>query len=206
MDRIIEPDDIQLKLATLCPELVLSSKSENRRKLLEISGITVHQIPTETDEDKLGSDPEEQVLNIAREKMKAYLNSKDKMEGLPAITADTLVLFDNHLIGKAGTKREARETLKSFSGKKQTVITACLLYLPGKKIKEIVDEADVIFKDLSDDEIEEYLNTGEWMEAAGSYRLQKTGYRLVEKIEGDWTTVVGLPLKSLIEALEEEAD
>ncbi|MCI7606251.1 MAG: Maf family protein, partial [Spirochaetales bacterium] len=79
------------------------------------------------------------------------------------------------------------------------VLTGCALYLPEIGMKVFCDQADVIFKKLSDEEIESYLDLEEWKGAAGGYRLQKNGWKLVEKIEGDWTTVVGLPLERLIE-------
>ena len=63
----------------------------------------------------------------------------------------------------------------------------------------ITDTASVFFKALNDEEISAYLDTNEWQGAAGGYRLQKTGYTLVERIEGDWTTVVGLPLKMILD-------
>ena len=66
----------------------------------------------------------------------------------------------------------------------------------------ITDTASVFFHNLTEKDIESYLDTNEWMGAAGAYRLQKTGYRLVERIEGDWTTVVGLPLKLILKTAE----
>ena len=64
-----------------------------------------------------------------------------------------------------------------------------------------MDTADVWFKKLSDEEIDAYIATGDWIEAAGSYRLQRNGWSIVERIDGDWTTVVGLPMKKIIESM-----
>lgn len=201
MNRITEPDETELAFSRLFPKIVLASRSENRRKLIECGGSTVYQLPMETKEERKGKTAEETVLNIARAKMEAYLTSDKKIPTLPALTADTLVLFSGSLIGKAGTEKEAKERIKSFSGKKQSVITASLLYLPDDGISEIVDTADVWFKKLSDEEIDAYIATGDWIEAAGSYRLQRNGWSIVERIDGDWTTVVGLPMKKIIESM-----
>lgn len=198
MNRITEPDSIQLEFSALFPEIVLASQSENRRALLERGGTTVHQIPTDTDEKRIGSSPEEAVLNIARAKMRAYLSSSGKMSHLPALSADTLVLFEDSLIGKAKNEDEAKRTIKLFSGKKQMVISAALLYIPEKEMIEVVDTVIVQFKKLSDAQIDDYIASGDWIGAAGSYRLQRNGWSIIERIEGDWTTVVGLPLRKLI--------
>lgn len=202
MDRIIEPDDAQLIFSRLLPELVLASKSENRRALIECGGSIVHQIPTDAEEFRSGNTPKEVVLNIAQSKMEAYLSSDKKIESLPALTADTMVLFDGELIGKASNESDARKAIRRFSGKKQVVISASLLYLPRIGIRKIIDTASVIFKTLSDKEIDEYIATGDWIEAAGSYRLQRNGWSIVERIDGDWTTVVGLPMRKLIKTIE----
>ena len=197
MNRITEPDSIQLAFASNVKELVLASRSENRRALLERAGIRVHQRPMETEELKIGSTAEEKVLNIAKMKMDAYLESEEFIAYLPAISADTLVLFRGSLIGKAKTREEARNALSSFSGNRQEVITACSLYVPGKARIDFTDKAEVLFRKLDGKEIESYLDTGDWIEAAGSYRLQRNGWTIVESISGDWTTVVGLPLGKL---------
>ena len=120
------------------------------------------------------------------------------MSHLPALSADTLVLFEDSLIGKAKNEDEAKRTIKLFSGKKQMVISAALLYIPEKEMIEVVDTAIVQFKKLSDAQIDDYIASGDWIGAAGSYRLQRNGWSIVERIEGDWTTVVGLPLRKLI--------
>ena len=78
------------------------------------------------------------------------------------------------------------------------VISAALLYIPEKEMIDVVDTAIVQFKKLSDAQIDDYIASGDWIGAAGSYRLQRNGWSIVERIEGDWTTVVGLPLRKLI--------
>lgn len=198
MQRIAEPDRIQLEFSSLFSKVILASSSPNRKKLLEDAGVDVSVFIPEADESRIGDTPEEIVRSIARRKMEAYLSSNEYRDDIPAIAADTLVLIDEELLGKPSDKADAYAMLGNLSGRRQRVISAAGIKLPGKEAAVIVDTADVVFRTLSDAEIMAYIATGEWEGAAGGYRLQKTGYTLVDRIYGDWTTVVGLPLKSII--------
>ena len=198
MDRFNEPTELQFSFSKLYPELVLASSSPNRRGLLEAGGSKVSVFSPDIDEERVGMDPVSAMLSIAEAKLQAYLDSSSFNPNLPAIAADTLVMIDNNLIGKPSSRENAKEILKTLSGRVQKVYTATGLYLPECKSEVFIDSADVVFKTLSDERIEEYLDTEEWIGAAGGYRLQKTGYLLVDRIDGDWTTVVGLPVQMLI--------
>lgn len=197
MIKIHEPSEEQLRFSSLIKEVVLASKSENRKALLEKGGTRVIQVITNADENKIGDSAEEKVLNIAKAKMDAYLNSPSFRPNMVAISADTMVLFSSSLIGKAKDREEAKRMLESFSSNEQKVISASCIYIPQKGLKHITDTSAVIFKSLSKSEIEEYLDTGDWIEAAGAYRLQRNGYKIVDRIEGDWHNIVGLPLKKI---------
>ena len=201
MKRITEPDNLQLEAGRLMPSLILASSSPNRQALLDKGGIHVDTFAPEADESRIGDTPDEKVEGIAKRKIMAYISSPAYDENRLAIAADTLVLFGNELLGKPRDRNEADAILHMLSGNKQTVISAAAVKLPGRDAIIISDRADVIFRPLSDEEIEEYLDTGEWQGAAGGYRLQKTGYTLIDYIDGDWTTVVGLPLKKIIEII-----
>lgn len=201
MKRITEPDNLQLEAGRLMPSLILASSSPNRKALLEKGGIHVDTFAPEADESRIGDTPDEKVEGIARRKIMAYISSPAYDENRLAIAADTLVLFGNELLGKPRDRNEADAILHRLSGNMQTVISAAAIKLPERDAIIISDRADVIFRPLSDEEIEEYLDTGEWQGAAGGYRLQKTGYTLIDYIDGDWTTVVGLPLKKIIEII-----
>ena len=111
----------------------------------------------------------------------------------------TLVLIGGQLLGKPGGDGEAAAMLSMLSGRTQTVLSAIGIKLPGRPYDVLIDRADVIFRQLSASDIAAYVATGECRGAAGAYRLQKTGYTLVERIDGDWTTVVGLPLQLMID-------
>ena len=201
MQRYNEPTELQLEFSKAYPSLVLASSSPNRRGLLEIGGSKVTVFSPDVDEERHNMTPVEAMLSIAEAKLNAYLNSPAFDENLPAIAADTLVMIDDILIGKPKDEEDARAILSHLSGRTQTVYTATGLYIPGKGAEVFIDSADVIFYKLSQSDIDSYIATGEWSGAAGGYRLQKTGHNLVERIEGDWTTVVGLPLKMLINKL-----
>lgn len=198
MDRIAEPDSLQIEFGKSISHLTLASSSPNRRSLLEKCGVKLRIYIPDIDESKIGSTPEEKIKNIAKRKLEAYLKSNAFKTDEVAISADTLVLFEGELVGKLKTREDARAFLKRMSGKRHEVLTACGLYIPEHRPEVFVDRADVIFRELSDDEIESYIDSDEWIGAAGAYRLQKTGYKITKEIKGDWTTVVGLPLKEIL--------
>ncbi len=202
MQRITEPDSLQLAFSVAFPSLVLASSSPNRRSLLENGGSEVRIFIPDADETKDGSNPLETVLKIAERKLDIYLASQLFDPSLPAISCDTMVLIDNMLLGKPQDEEDATKMLRQLSGRRQSVISAAFIYLPEKGKIAVPDEAGVIFRNLSEDEISAYIKTGEWQGAAGGYRLQKTGYTLIDRIEGDWTTVVGLPLKKILSRRE----
>lgn len=203
MDRINEPTSEELELGKLVSSIVLASSSPNRKRLLEECGISVTTYSPDADESTEGMETEDAMKKNAGVKMEAYLTSSSFLPGKTAVSADTLVKIDGALLGKPKNREDAFCMLHTLSGRTQTVYTGCSLYIPGREnIITICDKADVVFRTLGDEEIEDYLALDEWMGAAGGYRLQKTGYRLVERIDGDWATVVGLPIKRLIEILQ----
>ncbi len=204
MDKIKEPSKEQLELGRLLKEVVLASSSLNRRKLLEDCGISVIPFTPGADESTEGYTIEEAMLKNAKVKMEAYLKSDAFDKTLFAFSADTLVSIDGILLGKPKSRSDAYRMLSFLSGKRQTVYTGCTIYSPlSEETTVFCDKADVVFRNLNENEILSYLSTDEWNGAAGGYRLQKTGYALIERIDGDWTTVVGLPLNMIIKKLTE---
>ena len=199
MTKTIEPTEAQLEFGRVFPEVVLASGSPNRKALLEKGGCIVHRYVPDTEETRDETRPEETVREIAEGKMKAYLSSPAFRPDLPGITADTLVLFEGKLLGKPRDNAEAAEFLRFLSGGFQTVLSGCVLYRPDRKdTVSFTTSSRVLFRNLSEEEIDDYVSTGECIGAAGAYRLQKTGWKLVERIEGSWSNVVGLPLEDLI--------
>ena len=123
--------------------------------------------------------------------------------------ANSFLACDVLIVGRGGGSVEDLScfsepcVIEAIHDSEIPVISAVGMKVPGKDAVVFSDEASVIFLPLSDNDIESYLDTEEWIGAAGAYRLQKTGYKLVERIDGDWTTVVGLPLKKILDYLYE---
>jgi septum formation protein len=118
--------------------------------------------------------------------------------GAIVISADTMVCLEEQMLGKASTREKAKALLQQQSGKKQTVYTAIAIFEDGV-VTTYCDTSDVWFKVLSNNDIEEYLDTNEWQGKAGAYAIQGIGSRLVDDIIGDKETIIGLPVR-LIEA------
>ncbi len=118
------------------------------------------------------------------------------------LAADTVLLFENRIIGKQPTVEHARNCLQNLSGKSHKVISAlALLNRKNGKLTCKKNTTVVTFKSLKQKEIDSYLQTGEWQGAAGAYRIQKKGAFFTEKIEGSFTSVAGLPISELYDML-----
>lgn len=192
-----------IELFQLCPNMVLASSSPNRRALLAEGGISLEIYIPNSDENTSGLGVIRAMKKNAKEKLDCYLSSSSFRPNLVAISADTLVLFNDTLIGKPKERSDALKILSSLNGKKHSVYTGTAIYIPHRGVTIFCDKADVYFNSLDEKEILSYLDTSEWIGAAGGYRLQKTGNRLIKRIEGDKATVVGLPLKRIISIIQE---
>ncbi|MFV0392862.1 MAG: Maf family protein, partial [Coprobacillaceae bacterium] len=106
----------------------------------------------------------------------------------------TMVCLGETMLGKAKNRQEAKEMLENQSGKLQTVYTAIAIF-EDNQVKTYCDKADVWFKKLNTKDIEEYLDTEEWIGKAGAYAIQGIGNILVERISGDKETIIGLPVR-----------
>ena len=174
--------------------IILSSASPARKALLSEVGFDVLVEPTHTEELFTSDDPETAALSIAQQKMDAYLRLHPH-PAAPVITVDTLIGFQGRFIGKQESREEAAAILREFSGRTHSVHSGAVLYFPGSDTRfSASDRADITFHDLSEEEIEEYLDCGEWVGAAGAYRIQHRGISLVSSLSGDFYSVVGLPL------------
>lgn len=183
-------------------KLVLASSSPRRKQLLEEIGLKFDIFPADIDEDiKKGESPEEHTLRLAEKKAKT---AAKKVKDSWVIGADTIVFIDNRILGKPSDIHEAREMLLLLSNRYHRVITAFCLFnsATGENIKRVV-ESMVKIKNLTNKEIEDYLKTGEPLGKAGAYAVQGIGGFMVEKIEGSYTNVVGLPMEEFQKVLEE---
>lgn len=190
---IPEPDR---RLGFLLPKLILASQSPARRSLLEMIGCHVTVSPTDSDEYHGGVAGAEVVRDLAIRKMENYLASVSN-PSLPVLTADTLIGYEGKLIGKPKHIGEARNHLLMFSGSSHSVYSGFSLRLPSGHLYSGADEAKVTFAALSPQDIERYLETGDWKGAAGSYRIQGAANAFIVDVSGDFATVVGLPLQAI---------
>ena len=136
--------------------------------------------------------------------MKAFFQENDNNKvivGLPILCCDTLIYHENKLIGKAHSSEEAFYMLKELSNRSHFVYTGFSLFFKGKEYSGF-DMAKVTFKKLKENSILDYLKTKEWEGAAGSYRIQGSAKAFIDTIEGDITTVIGLPLKVIFDIIE----
>jgi septum formation protein len=182
-------------------KIVLASSSPRRKEILEKTGLAFTIDADETPEDlSRALPPRELVGQIATEKAQRVAA---RHKNAVIIAADTIGVLGEKIIGKPHSPATAREMLRDLSGKAHLVVTGfCIIdTVTGKTAVDTV-ETTVYFKELSSDEIDAYVATGEPLDKAGAYAIQGRGAALVDRIEGDYYNVVGLPLNTLMEALK----
>jgi len=183
--------------------LILASKSPRRRYLLEQAGLEFSVIPSNLDEDSIPlSSPESYVRRLAEAK------AKDISQRYPdrwVIGADTIVFIDNTMLGKPGSQLEARRMLRRLSGKTHQVFTGyCICCEASGRLFSETIKTDVCFKELTESQIDWYINSGEPFDKAGAYAIQGIGTFLVKRIHGSYTNVIGLPVCEVLEFLINE--
>jgi septum formation protein len=176
-------------------KVVLASSSPRRRELLNLIGIAHEVRPANLDESMRPREtPRRHAERLARDKASAVaMRDPD----LITIAADTIVVINRKVLGKPADKEEAARMLAMLSGKEHTVISAVAVSR-GKKLRSAIEEVKVKFRRLREDEIDAYIATGEPMDKAGAYGIQGYGATIVERVEGDYFAVMGLPLVRLI--------
>jgi septum formation protein len=183
-------------------KIILASNSPRRRELLTQIGLIFTVAPVDVDESVLtGEAPEACASRLALDK--AHAAGRRSGEDI-VIAADTIVVVDGAVLGKPADAADARRMLERLSGKEHAVITG-LAVLDAASGRSIVRTSvtKVVFRDLSQREIDAYVATGEPLDKAGAYGIQERGALLVERIEGCYSNVVGLPLSLLGEMLRE---
>jgi septum formation protein len=178
--------------------VVLASQSPRRRDLLSLVGIAHEVRPANIDESyRPGETPRQHAERLARDKAKA-------IEAADAVTigSDTIVVVDGDVLGKPRDREEASRMLRRLSGRSHTVITAVAAEWKGTLLSA-VEEVDVTFRPLSDNDIDAYVSTGEPMDKAGAYGIQGYGATIVERVDGDYFAVMGLALNRLTRLLED---
>lgn len=180
--------------------LILASHSPRRAALLRAAGFAFDVDPVEIDERPLnGEPPRDYVRRLALEKAR---RAACRNPGSLVLGADTAVLAGRRLLGKPADRSDAAAMLKLLSGRTHRVLTGVALCL-GSSSWTGLDVTRVRFLPLSDDEIAWYVGTGEPDGKAGAYAIQGLGSRFVDRIEGSYTNVVGLPVTTVYRRLVE---
>lgn len=178
---------------------ILASGSPRRKEILETMGISFSVDVSEADESFEGL-PQDAVLELSRRKANAV--AQRYMDAY-VLAADTLV-YAEHVLGKPGTKENAVRMLRELSGKWHSVFTGMTLVHPRtQRIIQRICETRVHFVDMSDDDIIAYAESGEPIDKAGAYGIQGLGGMFVDRIEGSYSNVVGLPMSVLREMISE---
>ncbi len=179
------------------PRLILASGSPRRRQLLEQLSLTFEVQPSDVDERLLsGEGPAEAAERLARAKAQHRAE-----EGCLALGCDTLVLHGDAVLGKPDSARHAAAMLERLSGDEHMVYTGIALASPDR-VNSAVEATRVWFRHLSASECVEYAATGEPLDKAGAYGIQGFGAAIVDRIEGDYFNVMGLPIRRLLQLLE----
>ena len=177
------------------PRLVLASQSPRRRELLTLVGLAHDVRPADVDETPHADEqPVPHAERLARAKAETLARREPDAV---VVAADTIVVIDGLILGKPADAPDARATLRRLAGRTHTVFTAVAVARGGRTVSG-VEEVRVTFRALDDAEIAAYVATGEPMDKAGSYGIQGFGATIVERIEGDYFAVMGLPLVRLV--------
>jgi len=182
------------------PPLLLASTSPQRRAILTQLGLPFDVVaPRYEEHDPPDADPVQLVRDHARGKARSVVAGAD---GRPVLGVDTTVHLDGRVYGKAAGAAEAEAMLEALSGRTHTVLSGLCLVTPGWEVVE--HEATLVsFRELTPRDVAGYVAAGEWEGRAGAYAIQGLGGRLVERIEGDYLNVVGLPGALLVRLLAE---
>lgn len=182
----------------VAPRVILASQSPRRRELLTLVGIPHEVMPADIDESAFPDEaPAPHCERLARGKAARLATlHPDAL----VIAADTIVVVDGDIVGKPANEVEAFEMLRRLSGRQHLVNTAVAVAYRGR-LESLVEEVEVEFRALEDEEIARYIETGEPMDKAGAYGIQGYGATIVRRIKGDYFAVMGLSLVRLVELL-----
>lgn len=181
-------------------EFILASASPRRKQLLEQIGLSFRCLPAQIDEEAFGALSARQLVSKL-----AYLKARataQQLENGIVIAADTVVVLDNLIMGKPTNRKDAEQKLALLSDREHQVMTGiCVFNCQDQNHAVEVEVTKVFFRQLSRCEINAYLDTDEWVDKAGAYGIQGRGALLIDKIEGCYFNVVGLPLNRLNQML-----
>jgi len=186
---------------TISGRLILASVSPRRIELLRLTGIDFEVMPSGIDEAfRRGETPREHVLRLSAEKALAVARTHTDCW---VLGADTIVVVTGDVLGKPGSVAEAKEMLEKLSGREHGVFTGFSIARQGKGIliREVV-ESKVLFREITDDEMDWYAGSEEPYDKAGAYAVQGVAAVFIREIRGSYTNVMGLPLCEVVDALK----
>ena len=185
----------------MTPPLVLASQSPRRAQLLAMLGLTFDVLPADVDEtQRLGEDPTAYAERLAREKaLKVAARRPDAL----VVGSDTVVVVDGRVLGKPRDQADAVHMLMQLQDRAHTVSTGIAVGYDGSHAIASVESVDVAFRAFDERTARAYVMTGEPMDKAGAYGIQGYGATLVERIDGDFFAVMGLPIVRLVRLLEQ---
>ena len=183
-------------------KIILASGSPRRFELLNMMGFSDCRTIVSSAEEAIDESllPEDTVCSIALKKAKTVSQFCEKDDII--VAADTLVYLDGSPMEKPIDEKDAAKMLRKLSGRRHTVFTGVVV-LKGSRIKTAAEKTEVFFREISDEEISAYIETGEPMDKAGAYGAQGKGAVFITRIEGDFFNVMGLPICRLTLMLKE---
>ena len=180
-------------------KIILASGSPRRKELLELAGVPFEIVVSEV-EETIGaySSPSDIVMSLALQKASAVAeNNSDYI----VLGADTIVTYESRILGKPSSEAEAKEMLQLLSGKTHEVYTGVAIIAKDKTVT-FYERTEVTFWELTEEEIDTYIASKEPLDKAGSYGIQGKGSIFVQHIQGDYYSVVGLPISRLVGELK----
>lgn len=177
--------------------LILASASPRRKELLEQIGLTFEICPARGEEVIKGENPKEIVMELSRQKAVEVGEQWTKEGDYIVLGADTVVVKDDKILGKPKNEEEATEMIRLLSGDTHQVFTGVTFYISSngeRKVHSFYDRTQVVMYPMTEQEIAYYISTKEYQDKAGGYGIQGKCAPFIQKIDGDYNNVVGLPV------------
>lgn len=178
--------------------IILASASPRRKEILEIADLEFDVMPSDAQEITTKTAPNEVVMELASIKAKDIYKKSEKQSMI--VGADTVVAYQGQILGKPTDEADAKRMLTMLSGQTHEVYTGVCVIEDGKT-KTFYEETKVTFYEISDEQIDYYIKTGEPMDKAGSYGIQGKAAVFIKGIEGDYYNVVGFPIARFLQEI-----
>lgn len=178
--------------------IILASASPRRKEILELADLEFDVMPSDAQEITTKTAPNEVVMELASIKAKDIYKKSEKQSMI--VGADTVVAYQGQILGKPTDEADAKRMLTMLSGQTHEVYTGVCIIEDGKT-KTFYEETKVTFYEISDEQIDHYIKTGEPMDKAGSYGIQGKAAVFIKGIEGDYYNVVGFPIARFLQEI-----